>query len=133
LKNDKFKSKGNKDKMKFKLLIIDDEDIVCYGLSQILKDKGYSVDSAMDVTKALHMIKETEYDLILLDINLPEKSGIELLSDIKSISSECLVIMITAYDDVSLAVDAIKSGAYDYFIKSSEYDELLIKLRRPWK
>ena len=48
--------------MKFKLLIIDDEDIVCYGLSQILKDKGYSVDSAVDGTKALHMIKETEIE-----------------------------------------------------------------------
>jgi DNA-binding NtrC family response regulator len=116
--------------MNFELLIIDDEEIVCYGLSRILRDKGYSVDFTVDGLKALKMIKEKEYDLILLDINLPEKSGIELLSEIKSISSECLIIMITAYDDVSLAVDAIKSGAYDYFIKSSEYDELLIKIEK---
>jgi len=116
--------------MNFELLIIDDEEIVCYGLSRILRDKGYSVDFVADGMNALKMIKEKEYDLILLDINLPEKSGIELLSEIKSISSECLIIMITAYDDVSLAVDAIKSGAYDYFIKSSEYDELLIKIEK---
>ena len=116
--------------MNFNLLIIDDEDIVCYGLSQILKDKGYSVDSAVDGTRALQIIKEKEYDLILLDINLPEKSGIELLSEIKSNSPDSLVIMITAYNDVYLAVKAIRAGAYDYFVKSSEYDDLLVKIEK---
>jgi two-component system response regulator AtoC len=116
--------------MSFELLIIDDEEIVCYGLSRILNDKGYSVDFTVDGIRSLEMIKEKGYDLILLDIDLPQKSGVELLHEIRQISSDSLVIMITAYNDVSLAVRSIKAGAHDYYVKAGGYDELLIKIEK---
>lgn len=116
--------------MNFKLLIIDDEELVCEGLSRILKEQGYSVNSATEVAEALRMVRENTYDLILLDINLPGTNGIDLLPEIKYISPSSLVIMITAYNDVYLAVDAVKAGAYDYCIKSSDHDELLIKIEK---
>ena len=116
--------------MTLELLIIDDEKIVCDGLSRILRDIGYSVDFTTDAISSLEMIKGKEYDLILLDINLPEKNGIELLPEINSLSSDTPVIMITAYADVSFAVEAMKSGAHDYVIKSSDCDELLIKIEK---
>lgn len=114
----------------FKLLVIDDEELVCEGLSRILKEQGYLVNSVTEGAIALQMIKEREYDLILLDINLPGTNGIDLLPEIRYISPNSLIIMITAYSDVHLAVKAMKAGAYDYFIKSSDHDELLIKIKK---
>ncbi len=117
--------------MEFKILIIDDEEIVCEGLSRVLKKQGYLVDYITTMNEsALKLIEEKEYDIILLDINMPGKSGIELLPEIKDISAESLIIMITAYNIIEKAVKSIKAGAYDYFVKSTNYDELLIKIKK---
>lgn len=116
--------------MEFNLLIIDDDEIVCVGLSRVLEREGYPVDYTTDNESALNIIKEKEYDIILLDINMPVKSGLHLLPEIKAISVDSLIIMVTAYSDTEMAVKSMKAGAYDYFVKSSNYDELLIIIKK---
>ncbi len=112
------------------ILIIDDEELVCTGLSRILREKGYSVDFALDGLYALQMMRKKKYDVVLLDINLPGKSGIDLLPEIKLISPDVLIIMITAFSDVYQRIKAIRAGAHDYFIKSIKHDELLKKINK---
>src|SRR4030067_2143501 len=119
--------------MEFNLLIIDDEEIICNGLSRLLKREGYQVDYTAHSGNAPNIIKEKEYDIILLDINMPVKSGLNLLPEIKAISADSLVIMVTAYNDTEMAVKSMKAGAYDYFVKSSNYDELLNKIQNALK
>ena len=119
--------------MDYKILIIDDEEIVCDGLSRVLEREGYPVDYTTDNESALNIIKEKEYDIILLDINMPVKSGLNLLPEIKAISADSLIIMVTAYSDTEMAVKSMKAGAYDYFVKSSNYDELLNKIKNALK
>jgi len=119
--------------MDYKILIIDDEEIVCDGLSRVLEREGYPVDYTTDNESALNIIKEKEYDIILLDINMPIKSGLNLLPEIKAISADSLIIMVTAYSDTEMAVKSMKAGAYDYFVKSSNYDELLNKIKNALK
>lgn len=115
--------------MKFKILIVDDDPLICEGLSRILEERGYLVDSASDGFSTLQMIKKREYDLILLDINLHGVCGIDLLPEIRMLLPGSLVIMITAYNDISLAVKAMKAGAHDYYIKSSDCSDLLTRIQ----
>jgi DNA-binding NtrC family response regulator len=119
--------------MDYKILIIDDEEIVCDGLSRVLEREGYPVDYTTDNESALNLIKEKEYDIILLDINMPVKSGLHLLPEIKAISVDSLIIMVTAYSDTEMAVKSMKAGACDYFVKSSNCDELLNKIKNALK
>jgi DNA-binding NtrC family response regulator len=115
--------------MKPAILIVDDEELLCEGLSRILKEQGYSVNFATGGTGALQMIREKEYDLILLDINLHGESGIDLLPEIRTASPHSPVIIISAYNDVCVAVKAMKAGAHDYFVKSSDCTDLLTMIR----
>ncbi len=113
------------------ILIIDDEEIVCKGISRILSDKGYAADYTTEGMNVIMKIKEKEYDLVLLDYKMPEKNGIELIREIKKIQKHIPIIMISAFDEVPLAVEAMKVGANDFFVKSSYgYTELLIKIEK---
>lgn len=111
--------------MKPAILIVDDEELVCEGLSRILNEQGYSVNFTTEGTTAPQLIREKQYDLILLDINLHEANGIDLLPEIMKISPHSPVIIISAHNDVCMAVNAIRAGAYNYFVKSSDCTCLL--------
>ncbi len=116
--------------LKERILLIDDEEFIRSNLKRILKSAGYKVTVVESGTSALDLFKKTEYDLILLDLNLPDIHGLEVLKKIKELNEETLVIIMTGYASVESAVEALKLGAYDYIKKPFKADaiKLIIKL-----
>src|SRR4030043_1314158 len=108
---------------KRRVLIVDDEPVICDLLSEDLSERGYLCEIAFDGNCALQKLAKEKYDITLLDIRLPEISGIEVLKEIKSRYSS-VVIMITAIDDVNTAVESMKLGALDYIVKPFNLDML---------
>jgi DNA-binding NtrC family response regulator len=111
------------------ILVIDDEQEIRESLAQILKLEGYKADCASTGEEGLKRIDDGIFDLILLDINLPDRNGLDLLQLIKSNSPEVGVIMITAYDSSQMAFQASKQGAESYITKPWDNDKLLLEIR----
>ena len=107
-----------------KLLIIDDEKSIIDLLSVVFKKEGYSVSAALSARKALSLIDEQDFDLILSDIKLPQMSGMDVLKYVKKNKPFVPVVMITAYGTIKQAVEAFKLGAVDYIVKPFDIDEL---------
>ncbi len=103
--------------MSTQILIIDDEPSVCYSFRRLLSNSGYSIDSANNGAQALKILARKSYDLIILDIRLPDISGLDLLPKIKALDSKAVVLVITAFGTTETAIEAIKLGAYDYILK----------------
>ncbi len=112
-----------------KILVIDDEAAIRKTMKEILEYEKHNVDTAKDGFDALEKIKKTQYDLILLDIKMPKKDGIEVLEDIMKIAPEVPVIMITGHGTVETAVEALKKGAYDFLEKPLDLNRLLVAVR----
>ena len=111
--------------MKKKVLIVDDDVSFLITLKTFLARHGYETDEASSYQKALDKIQTTSFDVILTDFRLPDKNGLELLQSIREKSLQSLVILMTAYADIRMAVKAIKHGAYEYVAKPVNPDELL--------
>lgn len=109
-----------------KILIVDDETAHCQMLEVVLKAEKYATQRAQDGQSAIEAVKERFYDLILMDIRMNRVGGIEALEKIKEISPDIPIIMMTAYGSVDTAVQAMRSGAYDYLTKPLDIDELKI-------
>jgi two-component system response regulator HydG len=107
------------------ILIIDDEINICTLLSKFLGKHGFKVDTTMSGGTALKMMKEKTFDLVLCDYRLKDTDGSQLLQDIKLINPRAIVIIITGYTDVRVAVEMVKNGAYDYLSKPLYPDEIL--------
>ncbi|MDR3628291.1 MAG: sigma-54 dependent transcriptional regulator [Ignavibacteriaceae bacterium] len=107
-----------------KILIVDDEKIVRESLFHWFEEEGYEVDTAEDGEAALRKYENTGFDLLLVDMKMPGMSGLELLSKIKEIDKEAVIILITAFASVPTAIAALKNGAYDYVTKPVDPDEL---------
>jgi two-component system response regulator PilR (NtrC family) len=112
------------------VLIVDDEEIIRESLSFVLGKEGYRVVEAANGRAAVERLKETSFDLVLTDLEMPEMKGIELLEHISKTCPETLVVIITAYGSIDTAIAALRQGAVDYILKPVEFDELLIKVRR---
>jgi len=111
------------------ILVVDDELGVRQSFNMVLKD-NYEVILAETGIEALNILAKRAVDLVLLDILLPDMSGIEILEKLKGTDPDTDVIMVTAVNDVQTAVKAIKLGAYEYIIKPFVVDELLALIRR---
>ena len=109
---------------KEKILIVDDEKIVRESLYHWFEEEGYEVDLAENGEVALKKYEKTKFDLLLVDMKMPGMSGLELLSRIKMIDNDSVVILITAFASVPTAISALKNGAYDYVTKPVDPDEL---------
>ncbi len=96
------------------ILIIDDESGIRSSLKGIFEDEGYNVKTTSTGEKGLDYVKNESYDIILLDIWLPEMNGIEILKKIKNIDENIQVVMITGHGSVEAAVKSTKLGAYDF-------------------
>lgn len=108
-----------------KILIIDDEEAIRDGSRQVLTRKGYSVDVAADATSGLELALHNAYNLILLDVRMPQMSGLEILKRLKvenSISAK--VIIITGFGTIPLAVEAMRYGAHNFLTKPFSSEEL---------
>jgi two-component system response regulator HydG len=112
--------------MKPKILVVDDEPVHLKMLDTVLSSEGYDIQEADDGETAIAAVEEQFYDLILMDIRMARVGGIEALKRIKELSPGIPVIIMTAYASVSTAVEALKSGAYDYLIKPLDIEELKI-------
>ncbi len=113
-----------------KILIADDEESMRFFLSEMIKKEGYLFETAVDGGDALSKIKGSSFDIAILDLKMPKLSGMELLSEIKKVSPETVVIIITAHGTRNIAMEAIEKGAYDYFTKPFDVNEMRIVIKR---
>ncbi|MBI5042926.1 MAG: sigma-54-dependent Fis family transcriptional regulator, partial [Nitrospirae bacterium] len=112
------------------ILIAEDEETLRFSLTQGLVAKGFHVMSAEKGKAAVSIIKNYVIDLVLLDLQLPDASGIEILSEIKKTDINLPVIIMTAHGDIKTSVAAMKKGAYDYILKPFELDEMIININK---
>lgn len=106
------------------ILIVDDEQIVCRSCERILERDNHSVDSVLNGQQALEKINERKYEILITDLKMPGIDGMKLLKAVKEKYQEVDVIMITGYASVDTAVEAMRSGAFDYIPKPFTPDEL---------
>ncbi len=114
--------------MQTRILVVDDEPSHRQMLEAVLSTEGYEVNQAEDGQEAITLVEERFYDLILMDVRMSRVGGIEALRKIKEFSPGIPIIIMTAYGSVDTAVDALKSGAYDYLTKPLDIEELKILL-----
>ena len=107
------------------VLVIDDEPVVCNSLRRILGRQGHRVDQALSPDEGLAKMDANRYDLVLLDLRMPGKSGLEVLSAIKSCWPETKVIIVTGYASIESAVEATRLGAAQYIAKPFTPEELM--------
>lgn len=112
------------------ILIVDDDQIMCDTLADVLRKMSYETTSVQRGKDALEVLREEDFDLILLDIVLPDMNGLEVLKRLHDIDSNPFVIVMTAYADVQSAVSAMKAGAYDYINKPFDIEELRLTIKK---
>jgi two-component system nitrogen regulation response regulator NtrX len=113
------------------ILIVEDEDAIRRVLKKVLSEENpkYKLDEAPDGEKAISLIKTQHYDLVLCDIKMPKKDGIEVLEFVSSYDSSIPIIMISGHGDLKTAVKAMRMGAYDYIEKPPDLNNLLNSVR----
>lgn len=113
------------------ILIVEDEDAIRRVLKKVLSEENpkYKLDEAPDGEKAISLIKIQHYDLVLCDIKMPKKDGIEVLEFVSSYDSSIPIIMISGHGDLKTAVKAMRMGAYDYIEKPPDLNNLLNSVR----
>ncbi len=114
-----------------KILIVEDEDAIRRVLKKVLSDEypKSTIDEAVDGVDAVAKIKAAAYNLVICDIKMPKKDGIEVLNFIKKFSEETNVIMISGHGDLKTAVQAMRIGAFDYIEKPPDLNNLLTSVR----
>ncbi len=118
---------------KISILIVDDEESVRDSLYSWFIEDGYRVESAENAKKALSMLENESFDIILADIKMPGMDGLEMLKRIKLLKSDSIVIVMTAFATVDTAVQALKDGAFDYVTKPFDPDDLSHLIRNASK
>ncbi len=110
------------------ILVVDDESEIREGLELLLKTEGYAVSSAETALSGLSRLEERPFDLMLLDVSLPDGNGIEMLKDVHRQDPHMPIVLITAYGSIEMARAAFKNGAMDYITKPWSNDELLAQV-----
>jgi DNA-binding NtrC family response regulator len=113
-----------------RILVIDDEMIVCESCKRILEEDGYEVETALSGREAIDKMKENPFDIVLTDLKMPEIDGMEILRTFRKEYPDTIVIMITGFSTVETAVEAMKLGAFDYIPKPFTPDEVSIVVRK---
>jgi DNA-binding NtrC family response regulator len=111
------------------VLVIDDEEVMRDVMSRLLLQEGYRVRLAATAEEGIDSMANEVHDVILLDLMLPGKSGLAALPDLFEIDPDAVIIMITAYGSIESAVQATKSGVFDFLTKPFKNDELLLAVR----
>jgi DNA-binding NtrC family response regulator len=113
-----------------RILVVDDEVEIRESLEALLQMEGYEIDLAQNAAEGERRLEQRAYDLVLLDLMMPEKSGMEMLRDVRERDRHTPIFMITAYGTVEAAVQAVKLGANDYLAKPWDNEKLLIEIGR---
>lgn len=111
-----------------RILVIDDEPDIRDSLEALLTAERYRVDLAPNATEGLKRLESSSYDLVLLDLMMPDKSGMQVLEEVRQRDRETPIFLITAYGSVEVAVQALKRGANDYFPKPWDNEKLLVEI-----
>ncbi|WP_426561552.1 response regulator transcription factor [Angustibacter sp. McL0619] len=112
-----------------RLLVVDDEPAMASVLSRGLAENGYAVDVAADGTQALWLATENDYDVVVLDIGLPDLDGLEVLARLRASGRRVPILLLTAHDRIQDRVDGLDAGADDYLVKPFAFPELLARIR----
>ena len=107
------------------ILIIDDELKLLKLLGMILSQENFSVKEASTARSAMNMLEQHDFDVVLSDVRLPDAFGVELVKAIKTKYPEKEVILMTAFGNISDAVQAMKNGAYDYLVKGDDNEKII--------
>ncbi len=113
-----------------KILIVDDDPEILEIIADILREGGYAVDTAPDGVKAIRYIDAESYDLVITDLNLPEMDGMMVLKHVVDQSPDTMCIILTGYGTIKSAVEAIKTGAFDYITKPIKSGEILMVVEK---
>lgn len=119
--------------MKINLLLVDDEKEFVDTLAERLKIREINVSTALNGDEAIKLVEENNFDIIVLDVQMPGKSGTETLAEIKNIEKLAQVIMLTGHATVESAIEGMKNGAYDYLMKPTDIDDLIEKINSAYK
>jgi DNA-binding NtrC family response regulator len=111
-----------------RILIVDDEERFRNTMSRLLQIEGFETKTAGSGSDALHELQTNQYDIVILDVRMPEMTGPQVLARIKKINSEIEVIIMTGYASVDTAKEIMSLGAYDYLLKPYDTNELLEKI-----
>ena len=112
------------------ILVVDDEVSMCEFLKIMLKKEGFKINTAVGGKKALSILEKEIFDLVITDMAMPEINGLDLLKEIKTRSPDTSVIMITAYGTPETAIQAMKSGAYDYITKPFNNEAIKLTIHK---
>jgi two-component system response regulator AtoC len=111
-------------------LVVDDEENIRLVLRTLLRKQGYEVEVRASAEQALEALGGFAPDYVIADVRMPGMTGIELTAELKRRGSDAVVIVMSAYGSVDLAIEAMKAGAYDYVAKPFKQDEMLLALRK---
>ena len=114
-----------------KSLIVDDEALIRLSLKKLFEKEGFTVSTASSGASALKILEEETPGIVVLDVRLPDSSGIDLLKTIKEVNPETVVIMITGYADIKSSVEAMKMGAYDFLEKPLDFARISLTFYEP--
>lgn len=112
-----------------KILIVEDEIKLNKGLASALERKGFAVDSAFDGEEGEKLARWNEYDLIILDVMMPKRDGVEVCKNLRAIGKKMPILMLTAKDAIEDKVLGLETGADDYLGKPFSFDELVARIR----
>src|SRR5256885_3010506 len=107
-----------------RILVADDEDSLRWVLEKGLRQAGYEVTSVKDGASALKAFEAEPFDLVFLDVRMPEVDGLEALGRLRAIRADATVVVMTAHGTMDTAIQAIQRGAYDYLAKPFDLDEV---------
>jgi len=119
--------------MPAKVLVVDDEESIRRSLKDILNEEGYSVSTSATLKDAEEALKGEYYNVVVLDVWMPDGDGVDFLQVIREISPDSVVVMITGHGNIEMAVKAIKNGAYDFIEKPFSIDRLLLTIKHAVK
>lgn len=119
--------------MSIKVLLVDDEVDFVDALAERLEIRGLSVSRAYDGNKALALVHDEPFDVVVLDVEMPGKSGNEVLAVIKEKQPLVEVIMLTGKATVPIAISGMKLGAFDFLLKPTETEALLVKIQAAYE
>jgi two-component system response regulator AtoC len=113
-----------------RILVVDDEENLRLVLRTVLKRQGYEVETAASGDEALALVDTFGPDVILTDVRMPKMGGLDLLAMLQAKGNEATVIVMSAYGNVEMALEAIKAGAYDYVQKPFKHEEVVLAIRK---
>ncbi len=112
-----------------RVLIVEDDQMIAKGLHTALNQDGYAVDGVSDGRSAAEALRAARFDLVLLDLGLPERDGLQVLRELRHRGDATPVIIVTARDDVQTRIEGLDAGADDYIIKPFDLDEVAARMR----